>query len=261
MRVVLTQPSVRARDASDFDYVTMLLRKRRFRGHSDDVIVLPELIGENSSTVDYLARCATMAQEFGCHVIGGSHFTEAGGRMINQGAVVDSRGEVVTLYQKANPYGLEREFSAGSDRAGASFKIGGAECLVLVCADFWHVDAYRGLPAQPEIIFVPAFSVSRKSTPDLARARWRHAMIARAFEQAAYIAVSDWAYPVGKEIRPSSGVAGLAHPDPARTRDLLRSLGKSELRVFEIDPAAGRLLREDQKSRGFEIARMRQEQP
>jgi len=56
-------------------------------------------------------------------------------------------------------------------------------------------------------------------------------------------------------------VAGLAHPDPAQTKDLLRSLGKSELRVFEIDPEAGRLLREDQKSRGFEIARMRQEQP
>jgi predicted amidohydrolase len=261
MRVVLTQPNVRMKDGSDFAYVTALLRGRRFRGKADDVIVLPELIGEGSSTPEYLEAVSALAIGFGCHVVGGSHFADVDGRVFNQGVVVDPAGAVVTQYEKANPYGLERSFSAAAGEAGARFRIGEVECFVLVCADFWHADAYRHQDVPPEIIFVPAFSVSRKSTPDLARARWRHAMIARAFEQAAYIAVSDWAYPVGKEIRPSSGVAGLAHPDPARTSDLLRSLGRSEVRVFNIDPEAGRLLRADQKSRGFEIARMRQEQP
>lgn len=261
MRVVLTQPKVRQRGEADFAAIAVSLRAKRFAGKPDDVIVLPELIGEGLSSADYLAQCGALAREFSTHVVGGSHFTGLNGEMVNQGAVVDPAGDVVTLYQKGNPYGLERSLTPANRKAGASFKIGEVDCLVLVCADFFHTDAYRNLPRQPEIIFVPAFSVSRKSTPDLARARWRHAMIARAFEQAAYVAVSDWAYPVGKDIRPSSGVAGLAHPDPARTADLLRTLGKSEVRIFDIDPAAGRLLREDQKSRGFDIARSRQEQP
>lgn len=264
MRVVLTQPKTRLRDGSDIHHIAGLLRKRRFRGRSDDVIVLPELVGEGNTTAQYQAAVAAMAIEFGCHVVGGSHFTDlegGSGGSLNQGVVVDPSGGVVTHYAKANPYGGEREFSVAGTRAGARFSIGGVECMVLVCADFWHAEAYRSIRTPPEIIFVPAFSVSRKSTPNMARARWRHAMIARAFEQAAYIAVSDWAYPVGIEVRPSSGVAGLAHPDPERTSDLLRPLGRSETRIFEIDPDAGRLLREDQKSRGFDIARLRQEQP
>lgn len=261
MRVVLTQPNVRMRDGSDFAYIAGLLQARRFRGQPNDVIVLPELVGEGCSTPDYIAAVTELAGRFGCHVVGGSHFADLGGKIVNQGIVVDRHGTILTQYEKANPYGGERDFSVAGSRAGARFRIGDVECFVLVCADFWHTEAYANLGVPPEIIFVPAFSVSRKSSPDMARARWRHAMIARAFEQAAYIAVSDWAYPVGKEVRPSSGVAGLAHPDPARTSDLLRALGKKEVRVFNIDPDAGRLLRADQKSRGFEIARMRQEQP
>lgn len=261
MRVVLTQPNVRKLDGTDIGRISRSLRRRAFKGAPGDVILLPELVGEGYTTGDYRAAISGMAREFGCHVIGGSQFDQSGSLALNGGVVVDPAGDTIAHYQKANPYGRERDISQAGDRAGASFRIGGVACFVSVCADFWHVETYRHLETPPEVIFVPALSVSRKSSPDMARARWRHAMIARAFEQAAYIAVSDWAYPVSGGDHPSSGVAGLAHPDPETTALLLRSLGRNQVGIFDIDLEAGRLLRADQKSRGFEIARLRQEQP
>ena len=99
MRVVLTQPSVRARDASDFDYVTGLLRKRRFRGQENDVIVLPELIGENSSTPDYLARCAAMAQEFGLAASRGSDFHSPEESHTDLGALPGLPGQLTPVWE------------------------------------------------------------------------------------------------------------------------------------------------------------------
>ena len=261
MQVVLTQPKVRMLDGSDIGRIARNLQKRGFKGGQGDVILLPELVGEGYSPADYHAAIADMARTFGCHVIGGSQFDNLRDPPVNQGIVVDPAGAVIARYQKANPYGREREVSQAGERAGASFSIGAVACFVSVCADFWHAETYRNLQVPPEVIFVPALSVSRKSTPDMARARWRHAMMARAYEQAAFVAVSDWAYPVrsGGE-HPSSGVAGLAHPDPQTPADLLRSLGRSRVGIFEIDLEASRLLRADQRSRGFEIGRVRQEQ-
>ncbi|WP_172124599.1 MULTISPECIES: carbon-nitrogen hydrolase family protein [unclassified Devosia] len=263
LKVVLTQPKVRMLDGDDIGRIARSIKRRAFKGDQDDVILLPELVGEGYSPADYHTAVAELAREFGCHVVGGSQFDNLSALPVNQGIVVDPGGAVIARYQKANPYGRERNISQAGERAGASFNIGGVQCFVLVCADFFHVETYRHLETPPEIIFVPALSVSRKSTPHMARARWRHAMIARAFEQAAYIAVSDWAYPVrgGGGEHPSSGVAGLAHPAPQTTADLLSLLGRSQVRVFDIDLEAGRLLRADQRSRGFEIAGLRQEQP
>jgi predicted amidohydrolase len=259
VRVVLTQPKLWLRDGGDIERTGQSLRRRGFRGEAGDVIVLPELVGEGYTPGDYGRAIADMARGFGCHVVGGSQFAQVDGVSVNGGIVVDPSGDTIATYNKANPYGREREISQRGGRAGASFRIGGVECFVTVCADFWHAETYRQLDTQPEIIFVPAFSVSRKSSPDLARARWRHAMIARAFEQAAFIAVSDWAYPVSGGEHPSSGVAGLAHPDPASVTHLLRGLGRSQTGIFDIDFEAGRKLRADQQSRGFDIARMEQE--
>lgn len=136
MRVVLTQPSARTRGGSDFAYISGLLREKRFRGQPGDVIVLPELVGEGSSTPDYIAAVTDLAAEFGCHVVGGSHFASVDGQIINQGVVVDRHGVIIAQYEKANPYGGEREVSVAGEQAGARFSIEGVECFVLVCADF-----------------------------------------------------------------------------------------------------------------------------
>ena len=260
MRIVLTQPRSRAGDGSDIESLSGLVRRVGFAGEPNDAIVLPEMIGEGSSSEKYLADVTGMAREFGCHVVGGSHVATSTGSRINQGFVVGPDGQIVAHYEKANPYSNERKLAMAPGVGGASFRIGEVECSVLVCADFFHVETYRTLGVRPDVIFVPAFSVTRKSSPDLARARWRHAMIARAFEQGAYVAVSDFAFPVRGNGNPSSGVAGLAHPDPLRPDGLLRTLGRSQVAVFEVDPNAGRLLREDQRSRGFDIGRVKEAQ-
>lgn len=254
------QPKARMADGTDIGRAANALRRKGFVGAAGDIILLPELVGDGYSAADYEQALADMARQFTCHVVGGSQFDMSQDKPANQGLVVDPAGNVIAQYQKANPYGRERDFSRPGDRAGASFRIGGVECFVSVCADFFHAETYRGLTTAPDIILVPALSVSRKSTPDLARARWRHAMIARAFEQAAFVGVSDWAYPVrtGGAL-PSSGVAGLAHPDPETSAQLLRTLGRSQVQVFEIDLTVARALRDDQRARGFEIARARQE--
>lgn len=259
MKVVLTQPTVWMRDGTDIGRISQSLKRSGFKGAPKDAILLPELVGEGYTTKDYRMAVSDMARGFDCHVIGGSHFDNASGQAVNAGIVVDPSGDIIAHYDKANPYGRERDMSRAGSKAGASFRIGGVDCFVSVCADFWHTETYRHLEVPPDVIFVPALSVSRKSTPDMARARWRHAMIARAFEQAAYIAVSDWAYPVSGGDHPSSGVAGLAHPEPETTKGLLRLLGRSKVGIFDIDLNAARLLRADQKSRGFEIARLHQE--
>ena len=261
MKVVLTQPNARLADGTDIGRAANMLKRHGFKGEAGDVILLPEVIGEGYSSSEYALAVAEMARAFGCHVVGGSHFDSSQTLPANQGIVVDPTGDIIAHYQKANPYGRERQFARAGERAGASFRIGTVECFVSVCADFFHAETYRSLEVAPDLILVPALSVSRKSSPDMARARWRHAMIARAFEQAAFVGVSDWAYPVrtGGDL-PSSGIAGLAHPDPESSRQLLQTLGRSQVRVFDIDLNAARALRADQRERGFEIARARQEQ-
>lgn len=261
MRIVLTQPKARLADGTDIGRAAATLKRHGFTGEPGDIILLPEVIGEGYSASEYASAIAEMARAFGCHVVGGSQFDTAQVQPPNQGIVVDPLGDIIAHYQKANPYGRERQFARPGDRAGASVRINGVECFVSVCADFFHAETYRTLDVAPDLILVPALSVSRKSSPDMARARWRHAMIARAFEQAAFVAVSDWAYPVrtGGDL-PSSGIAGLAHPDPETSSQMLRTLGRSQVRVFDIDLDAARALRADQRARGFEIARARQEQ-
>jgi hypothetical protein len=88
--------------------------------------------------------------------------------------------------------------------------------------------------------------------------RWRHAAVARAYELAAFIAVSDWAYPVANPDGRSSGVAGFAHPNPAEPSQLYRTVGRRRVAAFEIDLAAQRDLRAKRGLRGFDLTKHRQ---
>lgn len=261
MRLVLTQPKRRLGEGKDIAAIGRALERTGFAGAADDVIVLPEGVSDGQARGRYEEMVASLAQCFGCHVVGGSHVEMAGDKLVNEGVVMNGAGEIVARYAKSNPYGAERHYAADHGMGATRFRIGDAECLAMICADFFHAEMFQGLAARPDLIFVPAFSVSRKATPHMARARWRHAMIARAFEQAAYVAVSDWAYPVMGHISPSSGVAGLAQPDPPTPAELLQTLGRRSLGVFAIDLDAARLLRTDQQDRGFDIARQRKDGP
>lgn len=129
-------------------------------------------------------------------------------------------------------------------------RIGGVSVLVAICADFWHL-ARGDLDASPDAIAVPAFSVTQKSTPHLARARWRHQAIAKAYELTAFVGISDWAASVRHADGRSSGAAGFAQPNPTYVRELFSGIGTRTVAGFEIEPAQIVALRDDRRRRGF----------
>jgi predicted amidohydrolase len=253
MRVVLVQPGRRSADGSS--QIAEMGRLIEASGEglgAEDVVVLPELIGGESDAADYVAEVRTLASRLGAWVVGGSHYRRSGGHRINAGAVSSPLGEIAAVYEKRHPYGGEAGGATRPGQGPASFRVGDVTCLAMICADFWHAGAFAGTPSA-ELILVPAFSTSQRPEPRMARARWRHAMVARAYELAAFVAVSDWAHPVAFGAERSSGVAGLAHPNPATSAELLRPLGRRRVRSFALDLQAVHDFRANRRARGFDL--------
>lgn len=257
MRIVLTQPARRGPDlAANLDAVARLVDRRAGPLRAGDLLLLPELIGDDADPVSYEAQIQEMAARLGVWIVGGSHIAQDGDERTNCGIVADPRGATVARYGKLNPYGDERARGTQPGAGPASFRIGELSCLVMICADFWHAPAFKESgTAPPDLILVPAFSASQRPQPDMARARWRHAMVARAYEFAAFVAVSDWAHPTPFAAGVSSGVAGLAHPNPASARHLHTGLGRRRAAAFELDLGAVRDLRGNREARGFDLTR------
>lgn len=256
MRIIVTQPGRRRFDgASDIANVGRLLGRTAVEVQTDDVVLLPELVGGEANADTYEAEVQRLASDLGAWVVGGSHFVHDGDEWTNRGIVADPAGRTVTHYGKLNPYGDERSRAVRSRSGPASFQIGELSCLVMICADFWHASSFAAASPLPDLILVPAFSSSQRPTPHMARARWRHAMIAKAYEFAAFVAVSDWAHPVRFETGTSSGVAALAHPNPSSPAELHNSLGRRRAAAFELDVAAVQELRANREDRGFDLTR------
>ena len=76
----------------------------------------------------------------------------------------------------------------------SDFDFSGRRILVTICADFWFSDLFARAGRLPDLVLVPAYSVTRKSTPDYSRSLWRHLAIARAYELGVYVGISDWGY-------------------------------------------------------------------
>jgi omega-amidase len=249
LRLVLTQPAIEfSQERSHIRDLAFLLKTRR---GSEDIIVLPELIGASADRSEYLADLRWLSTRTGAWVVGGSHHWMQAHGLVNCGAVVDPGGEVVAAYEKSHPYGQELDEGVVAGKGAAVFEINGLRCTVLICADFWYTSSFCAPASDPDIVLVPSFSFSQRSTPSMAKARWRHAAIARAYEFAVFVGISDWAYPVAWHGRPSSGVAGFADPNPPGVAGLYQALGRRRLRVFDLDMAALRDLRANRNQRGF----------
>jgi len=251
LRLVLTQPATEfSQERSHIRDLAFLLKMRR---GSEDIIVLPELIGGSADRSEYLAELRWLSTQTGAWVVGGSHHWKQAHGVVNCGVVVDPGGEVIAAYEKSHPYGQELDEGVVAGKGAAVFEIDGLRCVAAICADFWYASSFCAAAADPDIVMVPSFSFSQRSTPSMAKARWRHAAIARAYELAAFVGISDWAYPVAWRGRPSSGVAGFAHPNPADVAGLYRALGRRRVRAFELDMAALRDLRANRDQRGFGV--------
>jgi len=252
VRLIVTQPAIHfSESCSRIRDIIPLLERTGVSPENADVLVLPELIGGSADRSKYLMEVEELSHNAGVCVVGGSHYWREADRVVNCGAVVNPQGQIIATYEKSHPYGQELCDRVAAGNGGAFFEIGGVRCLVLICADFWYSSSFHACELQPDVVFVPAFSFSERPTPEIARARWRHAAITRAYEFATFVAISDWAYPVAYRGRASSGVAGLAHPNPTAARGLFQGVGRARVRSFELDMTALQDLRASRSERGF----------
>jgi predicted amidohydrolase len=256
VKLVLVQPEfVRANDASaqplrNLDALSRQLEPRAEQLTCEDVVLLPEHIVDPLPHAQYATAVCDLARRLGCHVVGGSHHDERGEVRVNAGIVSDSRGQVVAEYEKLRPYAGERSRVAGGSTLG-ELSIAGRRILVLVCADFWFSDVFQRVQELPDLVLVPAYSVSRKPHPNYSRELWRHLAIARAYEFGVYVGVSDWAHvPVPGLLQPSA-VAGLADPTTTDVDAFFASLGDDSVRCFTLDFDKLAAFRADRLARGF----------
>jgi predicted amidohydrolase len=250
MKLVLVQPllSIDAQ-ADNLGVISRALEPLAPQLSADDIVLLPEHIDLRTSRSEYERDIASMARRLGCHLIGGSHHEDRGAGRINAGVAVDASGQILASYEKLRPYADERS-RVQSGGALGELTIGGRNLLVLICADFWFSDVFYRARALPDLVLVPAHSVSRKPSPDYSRALWQHLAVARAYEFGVYVGISDWAHASWPGRLSPSGVAGFADPTRTDAGALFDPIGAT-VRVFELDFDALAAFRRDRQVRGF----------
>lgn len=254
MKLVLVQPALsHARDRGNLDRILSSLADLKARLPqplgADDVVLLPEHYELRPSRHEYLAGVREVGTLTGAHVVGGSHHETRGEVRVNSGVVVAPDGTVLTRYEKLRPYAREREWVDAGDSLG-EVAISGRNLLILICADFWFSDLFDRARVLPDLVLVPALSVTRKPTPDYSRALWKHLAISRAYEFGAYVGVSDWAHVAEQQQPFTSGVSGFADPTATDPQRLFHATDGS-VSVFDLDFVRLSEFRRDRTERGF----------
>ena len=251
MRLILTQPQLAAFDnRHSTDTFRRLLDSTPGGLSRNDIVLLPEHAFFVETREAYLDIAAPMAREYGCHLVAGSFHEIGEGVKRNTGAVLTPEGEVLGWFDKLRPYADERARVDPGSRLG-EFRVGEVNVLVLICADFWFSDLFLQANAQPDLVLVPALSVTRKSTPDYSRALWRDLAVSRAYEFGVLAGISDWGFPSRLPKHITSGVGGVADTTGVDPRDFYRPTGDAELQVIDVDLAALAHFRHDRRERGF----------
>ncbi|TMA35625.1 MAG: carbon-nitrogen hydrolase family protein [Deltaproteobacteria bacterium] len=248
MRLLLVQPRLGASpDADNLEIIRGLVRSSA-TPLADDVLLLPEHVVPGGPADAYERAVGDLARTLGCHVVGGSHHQLEGS--VNAGVACDPGGAVVGRYEKVRPYAGERE-RVQPGRCVGEIAIAGRRILVLLCADFWFADVILGATTLPDVVLVPALSVTRKPTPEYSRALWRHLAVSRAYEYGVYVGISDWAHESELPLLPAAGVAGFADPTGTDPEKLFQPLGASALAAHELHFDRLEDFRRDRRSRGF----------
>jgi predicted amidohydrolase len=251
VKLALVQPVLSAGDDSaNMDEIRRIVGGISGGLGGGDLLLLPEHFIFTGEPEAYDAFLTEIAAAAGCTVVGGSHHRKVDGKKINYGAVVSAGGARVAEYSKLRPYFDEQKHVTPGTLPG-SFTIGGVRVLVLICADFWYSDIILAAAEPPDLVLVPALSVSRKPSPGYAKSLWKHLAVSRAYEFGAVVGISDWA---GSSTLPryrTSGVAGLADPTTTDPERFFTPVPPGDATVTEFDAAAIAAFREDRRMRGF----------
>jgi hypothetical protein len=250
-QLILVQPEL-GYDAGtqNLSLIAALLDSHKPGLSANDIVLLPEHVVLESSRERYTRGICELARNLGCHVVGGSHHQLRGDSKVNAGVVSDARGQVVAEYEKLRPYASERQRVEEGSQLG-ELRIGDFHILLLICADFWFSDVFARARSLPDLVLVPAHSVSRKPEPGYSRALWRHLAVARAYEFGVYVGISDWAHVRRPGVLPPSGVAGFADPTTVVETELFAPLDAQPTRRFELDRKKLESFRGDRRARGF----------
>lgn len=252
MRVVLTQPRDWFEDgAKNFDQIVRLATRSTVKFVESDVVVLPELAGAEMGRGNYLACVRRVASTLGTWVVGGSHHHRRGTRTVNCGVVVNPSGAVVAEYEKLHPYGIEGALGISKGTRVGMFEVHGRKVLILLCADFWFSKSFELGSSLPDLVLVPTFSITQRSSPAPARSLWKHMAISRAYEFAAYVGISDWARTCSYHGHQSSAVAGLADPRPPSSNGFYKGLAARRVAPFSLDFSRLQALRDNRRLRDF----------
>lgn len=251
MRLILTQPLLKAFDNThNRNAIYRSLDGVGEGFHKDDIILLPEHSFFHADREGYLEEIAGLARDTGCTIVGGSFHEITEEYRRNTGAILSPDGSVLCWYDKLRPYADERQRVDAGSRLGECI-LAGHRVLVLICADFWFSDLYSRTQSLPELVLVPALSVTRKPSPDYSRTMWRHLAVSRAYEFGVYVGISDWS---SDSLLPSlrtSGVGGFADAAVTDAERFFQSTGDARVQVVNLDFEALREFREDREARGF----------
>jgi predicted amidohydrolase len=251
MKLALVQPDLDTVDPSkNLDAVHRALEAVAGFLGPEDVALLPEHWDPETDRDRHLGHLRDLVRAAGCHLVGGSHHEDRAGARVNTGYVLAPDGELAGTYDKLRPYATERTLVAPGDRLGELVLLG-RRVLVLVCADFWFADLIDRATALPDLILVPALSVTRKPTGDYSRALWKHLAVARAYELGTYIGVADWAPGSRLPALQASGVGGLADPATADPERLFTPAAYGGATLFDLDFDRLTAFRDDRRERGF----------
>ncbi len=250
MKLVLVQPQLSYADEENLDRIKSAIGSAHLELGQDDIVLLPERFEPMGTRAGYEHEMSELARSLGCHLVGGSHHEERASGAVNSGLVVDPQGRVIARYDKLRPYANERSWVGPGTELG-EVEIAGRSVLVLICADFWFSDLFARAQRLPDVVLVPALSVTRKNTPDYSRTLWRHLAVARAYEFGAYVGVSDWGYPSRLPELFASGVGGFADPTMVEPARLYAPIGDRAVAVHELDFDRLAEFRQDRVERGF----------
>ncbi len=135
-----------------------------------DLIVLPEVwttgysLGhleeeaETSGESAVLGALQSIAKENSCKILAGSVPMARAGKVYNTSVAIDSKGEIVNMYDKVHLFGLfneERFFAPGNNFR--AFEMDGLCCGSTICYDLRFPELFRHLALQgAKLIFCPA---------------------------------------------------------------------------------------------------------
>jgi predicted amidohydrolase len=247
-QLVLTQPTLST--AGTVDHEALLRRQLSdLRLAPQDIVLLPEHWDLRHEREPHVRAVTDLARLTGGHVVGGTQHEQRGTHAVNSGVAIGPDGTLAGTFEKQRPYAREiTRVDPGT--ASGELVIGACNVAVMVCADFWFFDLFARLERLPDLVLVPALSVTRKSTPDYSRSLWRHLAIARAYELGVYVGISDWSADSELGALRTAGVAGFADPTGTDPERFFTPVAGSH-QAFEVDLEALQAFREDRRARGF----------